>query len=44
MNRTFDADENYQFVVDYCGDEGVKIGSFINKAIAERLRRLGIIK
>ena len=44
MNRTFCADENYQFVVDYCDDEGVKIGAFINKAIAEKLRSLGIIK
>ena len=44
MNRTFDADENYAVLVDYCDGAGVKIGAFINKVIAKELKKLGLIE
>ena len=44
VHKTFDADENYDILVDYCRKEGILIQGFINKVIEKELQKLGLIK
>jgi len=37
MKKTFDADENYDKLVKYCDDNGIRIGHVINQQIRKYL-------
>ena len=44
MNKTFDADENYDLLTNYCETNGIKIGHVINKGIKNFLVEHKVLK